>query len=182
MQWGGIQTPERVSSSPLMSPTKRLPFTEVATFYRPLLLKRARIHLQHEEAAQDAVQETLAGAWQSYPHFKPGTNLWGWLVTILNRIMARRRKEYLPSPVDLTWEEWGLEEADPQQELPWDFWEAQRIWESLPPLFKQVIWLHDVEGWTHNEIAAQEGVQPGAVKMRLHRAKQEIQRRIQKEL
>ena len=45
-----------------------------------------------------------------------------------------------------------------------------RALESLPPLARLVVWLHDVEGYTHDEIAAQTGKTASFSKSQLARA------------
>ena len=45
-------------------------------------------------------------------------------------------------------------------------------WKQLPELDRQMIWLHDVEGWTHREIAEVLGIaKPGTARQRFSRAR-----------
>jgi RNA polymerase sigma-70 factor, ECF subfamily len=45
---------------------------------------------------------------------------------------------------------------------------------ALPKRFKQVLVLHDVEGFTHEEIAQMLGLVPGTSKSQLSRARQRV--------
>jgi RNA polymerase sigma-70 factor (ECF subfamily) len=45
---------------------------------------------------------------------------------------------------------------------------------ALPPGFRQVLVLHDIEGFTHDEIAAALGLVPGTSKSQLARARQRV--------
>jgi RNA polymerase sigma-70 factor (ECF subfamily) len=45
---------------------------------------------------------------------------------------------------------------------------------ALPPRFRQVLVLHDVEGFTHEEIAEMLGLVPGTSKSQLARARQRV--------
>src|SRR5580704_18102246 len=49
----------------------------------PKLLNRANLLTRDEDAAADLTQETLARAWAARDSFAPGTNLDGWLYTIM---------------------------------------------------------------------------------------------------
>jgi RNA polymerase sigma-70 factor (ECF subfamily) len=46
--------------------------------------------------------------------------------------------------------------------------------ESLPPSQREVVLLHDLEGWRHREIAALLGTSEGAVRVRLHEARRRL--------
>lgn len=61
--------------------------------------------------------------------------------------------------------------ADVQLEAQADL---QRALESLPPLTRSVVWLHDVEGYTHAEIARLLGRTPSFSKSQLARAHQRL--------
>ena len=48
---------------------------------------------------------------------------------------------------------------------------------ALPPEHREVIVLHDVEGFTHEEIAAALEIEPGTSKSRLSRARRAFRQR-----
>lgn len=49
--------------------------------------------------------------------------------------------------------------------------DVTEIVNALPPHFREVLVLHDVEGFTHEDIAAALGIEPGTSKSRLSRAR-----------
>jgi RNA polymerase sigma-70 factor (ECF subfamily) len=49
--------------------------------------------------------------------------------------------------------------------------DLERAVATLPPRARAVLVLHDVEGWTHEEIAAELGMAVGSSKAQLHRAR-----------
>jgi RNA polymerase sigma-70 factor (ECF subfamily) len=49
---------------------------------------------------------------------------------------------------------------------------------ELPDGARQVFVLHDIEGWTHGEIAEQLGLVPGTSKSQLSRARAILRRRL----
>jgi RNA polymerase sigma-70 factor (ECF subfamily) len=49
--------------------------------------------------------------------------------------------------------------------------DLERVVATLPPRARAVLVLHDVEGWTHEDIAAELGMAVGSSKAQLHRAR-----------
>ena len=52
------------------------------------------------------------------------------------------------------------------------------IRENLPPGYREAILLHDVEGYTHEEVAALTGVDAGTSKSQLSRARRALRARL----
>ncbi|TFG53551.1 MAG: sigma-70 family RNA polymerase sigma factor [Gemmatimonadales bacterium] len=50
--------------------------------------------------------------------------------------------------------------------------------QALPPKARQVFVLHDIEGYTHDEIARFTGSAPGTMRAHLHRARQLLMKRL----
>ncbi len=133
----------------------------------------ARAILTVHEDAEDVVQEAFARAHQALGRFKPDQAFGAWL----NRIVAnaaydlsRRRRvrtteelsEILQSPF-----------RDPAEgdEL------RRRLGEALSTLTERartVIVLHDVEGFTHNEIGEILDIPSGTARSDLHHARQKL--------
>jgi RNA polymerase sigma-70 factor (ECF subfamily) len=93
-----------------------------------------------------------------------------WLFGIgLNRVREIRRKARLPQGE-------ATQEIRPVSPLPHlveriDLEEAIR---QLPEGYREVLLLHDVEGFTHEEIAGQFGITSGTSKSQLHFARQAL--------
>ena len=71
------------------------------------------------------------------------------------------------------------EVIDPAQACPLDRSRVDRIdldaaIKALPPGFREVLVLHDVEGFTHEEIATMLGLVPGTSKSQLARARRRV--------
>lgn len=123
--------------------------------------------------AEDAVQETMMQALQSFHRFQPGTNCRAWLVTILQHVISNRRRAKRRSPL--------VEDPDDRiaQTVPFVPPIPQRLTDEdvlaalqqVPETFQQVIVLCDVEGFTYKEIAAALGIPLGTVMSRLHRGR-----------
>jgi len=93
----------------------------------------------------------------------------------------RLRKKSLPVvPLEDTVE---TEEEAPKKELgapdaklagSIDRMELQRAIEALPPGYRSIFVLHDVEGYEHNEIAGMVGCSIGNSKSQLHKARMKL--------
>ena len=58
--------------------------------------------------------------------------------------------------------------------------DLERAIALLPPGARAALVLHDIEGYTHDEIAAMTGVATGTVKSQLHRARRLLQERLER--
>jgi RNA polymerase sigma-70 factor (ECF subfamily) len=56
--------------------------------------------------------------------------------------------------------------------------DLERAIASLPPGARTALVLHDVEGYTHDEIADMTGLATGTIKSQLHRARRLLQERL----
>jgi RNA polymerase sigma-70 factor (ECF subfamily) len=65
----------------------------------------------------------------------------------------------------------------PTTELQLDL---ERAIASLPDGARTALVLHDIEGYTHREIALMTGLAAGTIKAQLHRARQLLQQRLER--
>jgi RNA polymerase sigma-70 factor (ECF subfamily) len=122
--------------------------------------------------AEDILQETWLRAARGLEGFRWKSALRSWLTGIaLNRVreMARKRKRSLVE-VDTKWDIPGAT-SDPAQQI-----DLERALELLPPGFRTVLVLHDVEGFTHQEIGTRLGITDGTSKSQLHGARKAMRR------
>lgn len=139
----------------------------------------------HREDAEDTMQEVLLKSVSYLPRFHNPKALVVWLYKVAkNRcLMSRRKSKFAPA------HELSLEELMPdRQELeqlsasgkinPESFAirseEASRLRNAvqrLPPQYRIVLVLRDMEGLTDDEVAEITGLRAGTVRVRLHRAR-----------
>src|SRR6478752_2125677 len=111
--------------------------------------------------AEDLVQDTMLKAYRSWRQYRPGTNAKGWLLTILRNTFINdyRRRKLEPVAPDLEIvDEKVLEAVD-----------------ALPPDFREVLVLSDMEGMSYGEIAESLRIPVGTVKSRLFRGRRLLQ-------
>lgn len=134
--------------------------------------------------AEDLVQETMLKAYRAWAQFRPGTNARAWLLTILRNtfINEYRRQKREPVAVDLEAVEPYAINRDAEQADPEGAFFAQivdeRVLEAidrLPPDFREVLALSDMENLSYAEIAETLDIPVGTVKSRLFRARRQLQ-------
>jgi RNA polymerase sigma-70 factor (ECF subfamily) len=124
------------------------------------------------QEAEDVIQETWMRAARGLGGFRWKSALRSWLTGIaLNRVreLARKKKRSLVEVEG----DWEIPAAlrDPGVRIDLD-----RALELLPPGFRTVLVLHDVEGFTHQEIGSQLGITDGTSKSQLHGARKAMRR------
>jgi len=148
--------------------------------------------VKNETEAEDAAQETVINAYRHLASFRGEAKFSTWLTTIaINEGRKRLRKskgasedsieeqaeshegDYTPAPLT-DWREIPLEALE-RKELR----EALRVAVAeLPDIYRQVFTLRDLEELNIEETAQALGINPGAVKVRLHRARMMLQKRL----
>lgn len=120
-------------------------------------------------SAEDAVQETWLRAVRSLPNFEWRCSLSTWLIGIALRVCLESGREsarILTFGPEQESEEPPAFAADTAALL-----DIERLLAALPPGYRAVLVLHDIEGLTHEEIAAALTIAPGTAKSQLFRAR-----------
>ena len=131
-----------------------------------------------ETDADDLTQEVFIRAWRKLELFRGDSAFGTWLYRLaVNVILARRQTlgTYRarfggPDPTSLP-----IAARRVTHELRIDFEEAIQ---KLPPGARDVFVLHDVEGYTHEEIGAMLEVTAGTSKSQLHRARMALRQHL----
>jgi len=162
---------------------------------RPQLYPVAMHMTGNPADAEDLVQETLTRAYTGLHGFRPGSNARAWLYRIMaNEFVTgyrRRRRE----PIQVLSPE--IESAHPvspflamrggpayapsaEDEVLRQFAhsEFRRALDALPDCFKATIYLVDIEGYSHEDVARIIGVPVGTVMSRLHRARNRLRKQL----
>ena len=124
--------------------------------------------------ADDLVQDTIVSALQHQDQFTPGTNLKGWLFTILrNRfrsVVGRRHVTAEVGDADLESLSW----VGPEQEARLEVRAFKRAFAALKPCQREALVLVAVHGLPHERVAEICGCEVGTVKSRVSRARQQL--------
>jgi RNA polymerase sigma factor (sigma-70 family) len=124
------------------------------------------------EDAEDVLQETFFEVCRSIGRYREEGSLWGWIRTIAasKALMRLRRNKYRDTD-ELRDEVVG--QPRDQTHLRMDL---EAALERLPEVSRAVVWLHDVEGYTHDEIAGMMGKTASFSKSQLARAHTRLRR------
>ncbi len=132
-----------------------------------------------DDLARDITQDTFVRAFDRLPEFRHDAAFATWLHRIalsvaLNAIDKVQRLRRHEAPL-----EDGLAAAAPDRRADPDLRArlADAI-DALPPGYRAVFVLHDVEGYTHEEIGAALGVRPGTSKAQLFHARARLRQRL----
>lgn len=125
--------------------------------------------------AEELTQDVFVRAWEKLSLFRGESAFATWLhriavnVVLNDRQSEKRRRDRLDE---------GIEDMDTldhshaqPMEVPGLSIDLERAIATLPPGARKVFVLHDVQGYTHEEIGEMLGVTSGGCKAQLHRAR-----------
>ena len=143
----------------------------------------ARLVGSHGARAEDLTQEAFVRAWQALPAFRFESAFSTWLhrLAVNTALMELRSRRSRPQDEGDSDEEvfeliGSTDSAGHTTALTMDL---ERAVASLPPRARAVLVLYDVEGWKHEEIAAELGMAVGSSKAQLHRARNLLRGRLE---
>jgi RNA polymerase sigma-70 factor (ECF subfamily) len=161
-------------------------FAEEAITHLDTLYRGALRLTRDPEQAQDLVQDTYARALRYQHSFEVGTNMRAWLFAIMRNLFWDRVKGAKKGEVSLDddsgdfalYERLKDETAHPEADVLDKIAASEVVSavEQLPPVYREVVLLVDVEGFSYKDAAEVLGVPIGTVMSRLHRARQQMQK------
>lgn len=160
--------------------------------YQNLLFGIALRLLNDEDVAADAVQEALISAFRRFNTFR-GDSLRSWLARVVvnacyDEMRKKRRQHSVPLELfnaegeEIETSYWLVDpQADPEVQYEAGELESaiQDSLDKLPPIYRLMLVLVDVEGLSYEEAASAAGIPVGTVKSRLARARMQMQRSLQ---
>lgn len=171
-------------------------FAELVKATIDRMLATARRMLHSDEEAQDAVQEAYLSAFKSLDRFTGDSRLATWLhrITVNAALMRLRSRKARPMA--------ALDDLLPRYKDDGHRFEPVAAWtpvsgedlerdeirrnvrakiDELPDDYRTVLILRDIEGLDTNAAGVALGITPGAVKTRLHRARQALRTLLEQE-
>lgn len=124
------------------------------------------------ESAQDVTQEAFITAFRKLGQFRGDSPFWGWLRrVVVNHAISSLRKGPKADPVELQDHHASSEASADRIGLAMDLESALVM---LGAQDRAIVWLHDVEGYNHKEIAELFGKTESFSKTRLSRARSKL--------
>lgn len=145
---------------------------------------------RNEADARDLTQEAFIRAMRAWRSFAPGTSFLSWIYRIVTNLqrdeLRRRRGRYEEEiPQDNAPQEYGgqrpLADAPIERYVEEQLSEpVARALDALSPDQRGVLILADVEEYSYQEIAEIVGCSIGTVRSRLHRARHQLRRNVER--
>ncbi|MBI3404864.1 MAG: sigma-70 family RNA polymerase sigma factor [Acidobacteria bacterium] len=142
--------------------------------------------------AEDLVQEAFLQLFRKIQTFRGESAFSTWLHRMsVNVVLMKLRKKTLPETSLDEFTEPDEENGGPKRDVgaadpvmlgSVDRVNLERAVDQLPPGYKQIFVLHDVQGYEHNEIAGIMGCSIGNSKSQLHKARMRLRDLLQEEI
>ena len=175
-----------------MEPSDLVDFEAESTSHLDALYGFALRLTRNPADAEDLVQEAFLRAYRFRGSYAPGTNMRAWMFKILSNLFINRyrRTSREMSALDGSEGDSVAEAAlsrdsvrllrDPEAHFDAGLFgeHVARALESLPPDFRAVVILSDIEEFSYKEIAEIMGCPIGTVMSRLHRARRALQKHL----
>jgi len=147
-----------------------------AAIYRalgPTVFTLARRMLGSSVQAEDVLHETFIEVFTKIRGYRGDSSLAAWVRRIaVNKCLAYWRSSWVARRVDVDVTELPTRQFAPEC----DAWHARlaKSLDELSPTSRMVVWMHDVEGYTHKEIAEIMGRTASFSKSQLARAHERL--------
>lgn len=172
---GSVWTDEQVIERVLAGETAL--YEIIMRRYNQRLYRVVRAILRDDSEAEDVIQDAYVRAYQNLAQFESRSAFSTWLIRIaVHEALARLRRRNRFSALDEEEDTVALRVAsgDPDPEESLSQSELRRVLEEsilqLPPRYRVVVMLRDIEEMSTAEAAAALGISEQNVKVRLHRA------------
>ncbi len=165
-------------------------FHELVRPYEKLVYLTIFTMLRNEAEAEDGAQEVMLNAFRHLKSFRGDSKFSTWLVTIAMNEARQRLRKAKVAPQESLDEEKEEREGDftpavltDWREIPSEALEKKEMRqklrdavEQLPPIYREVLVLRDLEELNQEEAASALGISVTLVKVRLHRARMMLQK------
>lgn len=174
-----LLTPQPLSDADLLARLRARDPAAERTFYERHVDRVYRLILRmcaRPELAQEWTQDTFLRAFDRLDQFRGDAALGSWLHAIavsvtLNGLRTHKRREAFAAPLEeaTTVAASGAEASDPDLKT-----RLKAAIAALPEGTRRVFLMHDVEGFTHEEISDALGCAVGTSKSQLSRAREKL--------
>jgi RNA polymerase sigma factor (sigma-70 family) len=155
-------------------------FEELFLPYLDAAYNLARWIIRNDQDSRDVVQDAYLRAFKAFKQFREG-NSRAWLLTIVRNTAYNWLNRHAQDEKIIPYEEEKhadiIQLADPEEEVASEERKQylKQALERLPPEFREVIILYELEGLSYKELAAALSVPVGTVMSRLSRARRRLQ-------
>lgn len=122
-------------------------------------------------SAEEVTQDVFVRVWEKLPQFRAESQFGTWLHRVAVNVVLTHRKTLAIGNARTVSDESALDVAPTRPVTVGERVDLEDAIARLPIGARRVFLLHDVEGYTHEEIGKQMGITPGGSKAQLHRAR-----------
>jgi RNA polymerase sigma-70 factor (ECF subfamily) len=197
-----VAVPQQVSSQAIIEKERTLItrilggetdlFHELIRPYERMVYLAIFAMVKNEEEAEDGAQDVMVNAFRNLQSFRGDSKFSTWLVTVAMNEGRKRLRKTKAAALESLDEEKEQHEGDftPEaltdwREIPLAALEKQELRQKvreavqhLPELYREVVVLRDLEELNQEETAAALGIPISLVKVRLHRGRMMMQKRL----
>lgn len=167
----------------------RVAFASLISLHKATLYRLARGFVGNGDDAYDILQETFVAAWLSLARFDTSQAFGPWIRTILlNKCRDHSRRRAVRRKL-LQWLQ--LTESEPEASSPGSteptgaddarLSALEQAVAGLPTRYKEPLLLTAYQGMSQREAAAQLGLTPKAVELRIHRARKKLEEQLRRD-
>jgi RNA polymerase sigma-70 factor (ECF subfamily) len=167
-------------------------FHELIRPYERMVYMTVLAIVRNEADAEDGAQDAMVNAYRHLGKFRGESKFSTWLATIaMNegrqklRRAKRAKEDSLQEPIEGEEQEFTPAPLTDWREIPLEALERKELREALrdavgqlPGIYRQIFTLRDLDGMNVAETAAALGINENMVKVRLHRARMMLQKRL----
>ena len=167
-------------------------FHELIRPYERMVYMTVFAIVRNETDAEDSAQDAMVNAYRHLGKFRGESKFSTWLATIaMNegrqklRKLKRAKEDSLDEPVQGEEQEVTPAPLTDWREIPLEALERKELREALrtavaelPGIYRQIFMFRDLDGMNVAETAAALGINENMVKVRLHRARMMLQKRL----
>lgn len=185
LSFGDTDHLQTLSDEELLMRSTRQPwvFSVVLDRYQQAFLRKAMAIVHHQLDAEEIVQDTFTKIYMNAASFeyRSGATFssWGYRIlmnTAFTRYQKRIKEGERFTNIDPEFEQfYGERKHHSAFKSQRDA--IDRVLDSLPGHFADVLRLHYLERWSHKDIAKESGETVGTIKARLHRARQAFKKK-----
>ena len=121
--------------------------------------------------AEEVTQDVFVRVWEKLPQFRAESAFGTWLHRVAVNVVLSYRKSAGIDQSRMSNDDGSLDAAPSRPVAVGERLDLEAAISGLPNGARKVFVLHDVEGFTHEEIGVQLGITPGGSKAQLHRAR-----------
>jgi RNA polymerase sigma-70 factor, ECF subfamily len=125
--------------------------------------------------ARDLVQDVFVRAWERLPSFRGQSSLATWLHRLAVNVVLEKWRSAKRDALRMIDDPDGVEFDAPMVQTDLDSaMEIEGAMARLPAGARAVFVLHEIEGYSHEEIAVMTGIAPGTARTQLFRARRAL--------